>query len=113
MGAVASSRTSYYCVGWDDPDWPWNQGQEYRWWEEIFQNGKTHMGQIHGDNKYNYAMDFNTLYDGDYGPDLDYASRKNMFTDRLRHGCYHCYLKNYTSMDYTEEEQLKIPEPEN
>jgi hypothetical protein len=83
MGAVASSRTSYYCVGWDDPDWPWNQGQEYRWWEEIFSNGKTRMGQIHGDNKYHYAMDFNTLYDGDYGPDLDYASRKNMFSSNL------------------------------
>ena len=83
VGAVASSRTSYYCVGWDDPDWPWNQGQEYRWWREIFSYGKTHMGQIHGDNKYNYAMDFATLYDGDYGPDVDYASRKNMFSSNL------------------------------
>jgi hypothetical protein len=83
IGAVASSRTSYYCVGWDDPDWPWNQGQEYRWWEEIWANGKTHLGQIHGDNKYNYATDFNTLYDGDYGPDVDYASRKNMFSSNL------------------------------
>ena len=83
MGAVASSRTSYYCIGWDDPDWPWNQGQEYRWWEEIFSNGKTHMGQIHGDNKYHYAMDFTSLYSGDYGPDMDYASRKNMFSSNL------------------------------
>jgi hypothetical protein len=83
IGAVASSRTSYYCVAWDDPDWPWNQGQEYRWWEEIFANGKTRMGQIHGDNKYNYAMDFNSLWDGDYGPDNDYASRKNMFSSNL------------------------------
>ncbi|MGD9402068.1 MAG: C25 family cysteine peptidase [bacterium] len=83
IGCVASARNSYYCVGWDDPDWPWNQGQEYRWWEEIFSNGKIHMGQIHGDNKYNYASDFNTLYDGDYGPDNDYASRKNMFSSNL------------------------------
>jgi glyoxylase-like metal-dependent hydrolase (beta-lactamase superfamily II) len=45
---------------------------------------------------------------------FDYpASKKNMYTDRLRHGCYHCYLKNYTSLDYTEEEILKIPDPEN
>ena len=51
IGAVASSRTSYYCVGWDDPDWPWNQGQEYRWWEEIFSLGKTRMGHgTHQDN---------------------------------------------------------------
>jgi hypothetical protein len=83
IGAVASSRTSYYCVGWDDPDWPWNQGQEYRWWEEIWGNGKTHLGQIHGDNKYNYAVDFNTIEGGDYGPDEDYASRKNMFSSNL------------------------------
>ncbi|MGQ9810992.1 MAG: C25 family cysteine peptidase, partial [bacterium] len=83
IGAVASSRTSYYCVEWDDPDWPWNQGQEYRWWEEIFSNGKYRLGQIHGDNKYHYAVDFNTLWDGDYGPDNDYASRKNMFSSNL------------------------------
>jgi hypothetical protein len=83
IGAVASSRTSYYCLAWDDPDSPWNQGQEYRWWEEIWANGKTHLGQIHGDNKYNYAVDFNTLWDGDYGPDEDYASRKNMFSSNL------------------------------
>ncbi|MFH1313222.1 MAG: C25 family cysteine peptidase, partial [Candidatus Eisenbacteria bacterium] len=83
IGAVASSRTSYYCVGWDDPDWPWNQGQEYRWWEEIFSNGKTRMGQIHGDQKYHYTMDFSTLWSGDYGPDTDYASRKNMFSSNL------------------------------
>lgn len=83
IGAVASSRTSYYCVEWDDPDWPWNQGQEYRWWEEIFANGKYRLGQIHGDNKYHYAVDFNTLWDGAYGPDNDYASRKNMFSSNL------------------------------
>jgi hypothetical protein len=83
IGAVASSRTSYYCVAWDDPDWPWNQGQEYRWWEEIWSNGKTRLGQIHGDNKYHYAVDFNTLWDGDYGPDNDEASRKNMFSSNL------------------------------
>jgi hypothetical protein len=83
IGAIASSRTSYYCVGWDDPDWPWNQGQEYRWWEEIWSNGKTRLGQIHGDNKYHYATDFNTLWDGDYGPDADEASRKNMFSSLL------------------------------
>ncbi|MCK4413203.1 MAG: T9SS type A sorting domain-containing protein [Candidatus Eisenbacteria sp.] len=83
IGAVASNRTSYYCVGWDDPDWPWNQGQEYRWWEEIFANGKYRLGQIHGDNRYHYAQDFNSLWDGDYGPDADYASRKNMFTSTL------------------------------
>jgi hypothetical protein len=83
IGAVASSRNSWYCVGWDDPDWPWNQGQEYRWWEEIWANGKTHMGQIHGDNKYNYVVDFNTIEGGAYGPDQDYASRKNMFSSNL------------------------------
>ncbi len=83
IGAVASSRTSYYCVGWDDPDWPWNQGQEYRWWEEIFANGKYRLGQIHGDNKYHYVVDFNTLWGGAYGPDNDYASRKNMFSSNL------------------------------
>ena len=41
------------------------------------------MGQIHGDNKYHYATDFNTLEGGDYGPDMDYASRKNMFSSNL------------------------------
>jgi len=83
IGAVASSRTSYYCVGWDDPDWPWNQGQEYRWWEQIYTYGKYHMGQIHGDNKYQYAADFSTIEGGAYGPDEDYASRKNMFSSNL------------------------------
>jgi hypothetical protein len=83
IGAVASSRTSYYCVEWDDPDWPWNQGQEYRWWQEIFANGKYHMGQIHGDNKYQYVVDFNSIEGGAYGPDQDFASRKNMFSSNL------------------------------
>ena len=83
IGAVASSRTSYYCVGWDDPDWPWNQGQEYRWWEEIWSNGKYRLGQIHGDNKYHYTVDFSTLEGGAYGPDQDEASRKNMFSSNL------------------------------
>jgi hypothetical protein len=83
IGDVSSSRTSYYCVGWNDPDWPWNQGQEYRWWEEIFANGKYRMGQIHGDNKYHYVVDFNAIEGGAYGPDQDYASRKNMFSSNL------------------------------
>ena len=83
IGAVASSRTSYYCIGWDDPDWPWNQGQEYRWWQEIYANGKYHMGQIHGDNKYHYVQDFNSIEGGVYGPDQEPASRKNMFSSNL------------------------------
>jgi hypothetical protein len=83
IGAVASSRTSYYCVEWDDPDWPWNQGQEYRWWEQIFSNGKYHMAQIAGDAKYQYAVDFNAIEGGAYGPDQDYASRKNLFSSNL------------------------------
>jgi hypothetical protein len=83
IGAIASSRTSYYCLEWDDPDWPWNQGQEYRWWEQIFANGKYHMGQIHGDNKYQYAVDFSTIDGGVYHPDQDYASRKNLCSSNL------------------------------
>ena len=83
IGDVSSSRTSYYCVGWNDPDWPWNQGQEYRWWQEIFENGKYHMGQIHGDNKYHYVQDFTSIEGGAYGPDQDTASRKNMFSSNL------------------------------
>ncbi|MFZ1948098.1 MAG: C25 family cysteine peptidase [bacterium] len=83
IGDVASSRTSYYCVGWDDPDWPWNQGQEYRFWEEIYSNGKYRMGQIHGDHKYHYVTDFNSIEGGIYGPDQDEASRKNMFSSNL------------------------------
>ncbi|MFH1219356.1 MAG: C25 family cysteine peptidase [Candidatus Eisenbacteria bacterium] len=83
IGDVSSSRTSYYCVEWNDPDWPWNQGQEYRWWQEIFTNGKHHMGQIHGDNKYHYVQDFAAIEGGAYGPDQDDASRKNMFSSNL------------------------------
>ncbi len=83
IGDVASSRTSYYCVEWNDPDWPWNQGQEYRWWQEIYVNGKYRMGQIHGDAKYHYVQDFATIEGGAYGPDQDDASRKNMFSSTL------------------------------
>ena len=83
IGAVASSRTSYYCLEWNDPDWPWNQGQEYRWWREIFTNGKYRMGQIHGDGKYHYVQDFAAIEGGAYGPDQDDASRKNMFSSNL------------------------------
>jgi hypothetical protein len=83
IGDVSSSRTSYYCIEWNDADWPWNQGQEYRVWEEIFVNGKYRMGQIHGDSKYHYVQDFNAIEGGAYGPDQDYASRKNMFSSNL------------------------------
>jgi hypothetical protein len=41
------------------------------------------MGQIHGDNKYHYVMDFNSIDGGIYGPDQDEASRKNMFSSNL------------------------------
>jgi len=83
IGNVSSSRTSYYCIEWNDPDWPWNQGQEYRWWREVFTNGKFRMGQIQGDNKYHYVQDFAAIEGGAYGPDQDDASRKNMFSSNL------------------------------
>ena len=36
-----------------------------------------------GDHKYHYCMDFNTLYDGVYGPDQHWGSRRIMFTSNL------------------------------
>ncbi len=83
IGAMCSSRPSLGKAGWDDPDLPFNQGQEYRWFEEILANGKYRLGQIHGDHKYHYCMDFNTLYDGIYGPDQFWGSRRIMFTSNL------------------------------
>ena len=83
IGAMCSSRPSLGKAGWDDPDLPFNQGQEYRWFEEILVNGKYRLGQIHGDHKYHYCMDFNTLYDGTYGPDQFWGSRRIMFTSNL------------------------------
>ena len=83
IGAMCSSRPSLGKAGWDDPDLPFNQGQEYRWFEEILANGKYRMGQIHGDHKYHYCMDFNILYDGIYGPDQFWGSRRIMFTSNL------------------------------
>jgi hypothetical protein len=83
IGAMCSSRPSLGKAGWDDPDLPFNQGQEYRWFEEILANGKYHLGQVHGDHKYHYCMDFNTLYGGIYGPDQFWGSRRIMFTSNL------------------------------
>ncbi len=83
IGAMCSSRPSLGKAGWDDPDLPYNQGQEYRWFEEILVNGKYRLGQIHGDHKYHYCMDFNMLYDGVYGPDQHWGSRRIMFTSNL------------------------------
>jgi hypothetical protein len=83
IGAMCSSRPSLGKAGWDDPDLPFNQGQEYRCFEEILANGKYRLGQIHGDHKYHYCMDFNSLYDGIYGPDQFWGSRRIMFTSNL------------------------------
>jgi hypothetical protein len=83
IGAMCSSRPSLGKAGWDDPDLPYNQGQEYRWFEEILANGKYRLGQIHGDHKYHYCLDFNSLYDGIYGPDQHWGSRRIMFTSNL------------------------------
>lgn len=78
---IGSARTSYYWLGWNSPTQSGDDGDNYRFNQQLFGNGKYHLGQALYDAKLQIVNDF----DGNptFDPDTSITLRKNLFVVNL------------------------------
>jgi len=81
IGFAGYARTAYYWHPWSSPSQGSSEGEQYRFNEQIFSQGKYNIGQALYDMKLDISNDFNT--GGVFDPDTDGAPRKNLFAMNL------------------------------
>jgi|GEM_PF-6486489 len=81
VGFIGSARTSYYWIGWNSPAQSGDDGDNYRFNQQLFLNGKYHLGQALYDAKLQIVNDFNG--NATFDPDTDITFRKNLFVVNL------------------------------
>ena len=73
---IASSRISYYMIGWSDPDnGTYDQELDYMFWKQVFSGYNTTLGEALYASKYDYSLVDNLS--------LDYAGMKDFLVYNL------------------------------